>query len=164
MRDHEPHRWSCVVRSFIQRFHERYSTLDCIQPIRCDARFPHDTFLAFQHGVIQSVKTSHNIVRIFVLHVHSTTGFNRKSCASRKCCLAFRQGFQFLASEYHTGRSANGRYCVVDDTIRGAPITVISVVVVDIPCCVDIPYIVRIVTIARAQPHDDGDPISTYVP
>lgn len=66
----------------------------------------------------------------------------------------YREGFQFLASEYHTNLSVKSLCCVLGDTIRrGAP-RVVSVVVVDIPSCVDIPLIVGVVAIGGAEPHD----------
>ena len=42
------------------------------------------------------------------------------------------------------------------ETVRAAPIRVVRVVVVDIPCAVNIPIVVRVAPIAGAQPHVDS--------
>ena len=55
-------------------------------------------------------------------------------------------------------------YCVIGDTIRSAAIAIVSVVVVDVAARVNIPHIVRVVTIGGPQAHSSGALISTYVP
>lgn len=50
-------------------------------------------------------------------------------------------------------RSMSGYVYLRNFTIRRAPIGVVSVVVVEVATCVDIPCIVRIATIRTAQAH-----------
>ena len=44
----------------------------------------------------------------------------------------------------------------LSDTVRAAPIRVVRVVVVDVAAVVDIPRVVGVAPIARAQPHVDS--------
>ena len=101
-------------------------------------------FIADSHSASYSLK-------FFILYV--IAGQARKSPASYRYCLAFRQGFQFLVS----GVSGNLILCISHHSPcqhnRGEPIRVAGVVVVDIAARVDIPRIIRIATVSRPQPN-----------
>ena len=63
----------------------------------------------------------------------------------------FRMGFSSLHYKYATPVLRTGFYSRLDNTIRGAPITVRGVVDVDVACRVDIPCVVRVTAIRRTQ-------------
>ena len=65
----------------------------------------------------------------------------------------FRMGFSSLHYKYATPVLRTGFCSRLDNTIRGAPITVRGVVVVvDVPGRVHIPRIIRVAAIRRTQP------------